>query len=186
MDHRQISVTYFTTEKLLISGTKMITVEEAWPEGSNLNVSSYTNVIPQFLTLPQQKSNQTNTLILVTSAPENREARFKIRKTWAEQKSLEKHKIEVNFVIGVTKEDQIDISDEIKVFSDILIVNVIDSYMNLTLKSVFILKYLSDINGLSDNLKTVMKTDDDCYVNIQALAHLTKMGNMGKTFLGKF
>ena len=57
--------------------------------------------------------------------------------------------------------------------------------MNLTLKSVFILKYLSDINGLSDNLKTVMKTDDDCYVNIQALAHLTKMGNMGKTFLGK-
>ena len=46
---------------------------------------------------------------LVTSAPENREARFKIRKTWAEQKSLEKHKIEVNFVIGVTKEDQIDI-----------------------------------------------------------------------------
>ena len=47
--------------------------------------------------------------LLVTSAPENREARFKIRKTWAEQKSLEKHKIEVNFVIGVTKEDQIDI-----------------------------------------------------------------------------
>ena len=78
------------------------------------------------------------------------------------------------------------ISDEIKVFSDILVVNVIDSYMNLTLKSVFILKYLSDINGLSDNLKTVMKTDDDCYVNIQALAHLTKMGNMGKTFIGKF
>ena len=37
------------------------------------------------------------------------------------------------------------ISDEIKVFSDILVVNVIDSYMNLTLKSVFILKYLSDI-----------------------------------------
>ena len=109
MDHRKISVTYSTTEKLLISGTKMITVEEAWPEGSNLNVSSYTNVIPQFLTLPQQKSNQTNTLILVTSAPENREARFKIRKTWAEQKSLEKYKIEVNFVIGVTKEDQIDI-----------------------------------------------------------------------------
>ena len=78
------------------------------------------------------------------------------------------------------------ISDEIKVFSDILVVNVIDSYMNLTLKSVFILKYLSDINGLSDNLKTVMKTDDDCYVNIQALAHLTKVGNMGKTFLGMF
>ena len=47
--------------------------------------------------------------LLVTSALENREARFKIRKTWAEQKSLEKHKIEVNFVIGVTKEDQIDI-----------------------------------------------------------------------------
>ena len=57
--------------------------------------------------------------------------------------------------------------------------------MNLTLKSVFILKYLSDINGLSKNLKTVMKTDDDCYVNIQALAHLIKNNNIGKSFLGK-
>ena len=44
----------------------------------------------------------------------------------------------MNFVIGVNKEDPIDISDEIKVFFDILVVNVMDSYMNLTLKSVFI------------------------------------------------
>ncbi len=85
----------------------------------------------------------------------------------------------------VTKEEEIDITDEVKVFSDILTVNVIDSYMNLTLKSVFILKYLSDINGLSNKLKTVMKTDDDCYVNIQALGHLIKNNNFGKSFLGK-
>ena len=142
-------------------------------------------MVPQFLTLPSRKSDQTTTLILVTSSPKNREARFQIRNTWAEANITKKYNIEVNFVLGVDKEENYDVSDEIEVFSDILIVNVIDSYMNLTLKSVFILKYLSDINGLSKNLKTVMKTDDDCYVNILALAHLIKNNSIGKIFLGK-
>ena len=119
-------------------------------------------MVPQFLTLPSRKSDQTTTLILVTSSPKNREARFQIRNTWAEVNITTKYNIEVNFVLGVDKEEKYDVSDEIEVFSDILIVNVIDSYMNLTLKSVFILKYLSDTNGVSKNLKAVMKTDDDC------------------------
>ena len=105
-------------------------------------------MIPQFLTLPSRKSDQTTTLILVTSSPKNREARFQIRNTWAEANITKKYNIEVNFVLGVDKEEKYDVNDEVKIFSDILIVNVIDSYMNLTLKSVFILKYLSDINGL--------------------------------------
>ena len=58
------------------------------------------------------------------------------------------------------------INEESEKHRDILVVNVLDSYMNLTLKSVFMLKYLSDISGLYESLQTVLKTDDDCYVNI--------------------
>ena len=80
--------------------------------------------------------------------------------------SIRKHKTEVNFVLGLQGSMSDVINEESEKHRDILVVNVLDSYMNLTLKSVFMLKYLSDISGLYESLQTVLKTDDDCYVNI--------------------
>ena len=55
----------------------------------------------------------------------------------------------MNFVLGDEGYSLSEvINEEAEQHQDILVVNVLDSYMNLTLKSVFMLKYLSDITGL--------------------------------------
>ena len=76
------------------------------------------------------------------------------------------------------------IAEESRLYKDILQEDFVDTYMNLTLKSMFILKYAnslvmsnqySDINSFDDNsedndeLEFVLKSDDNCYVNIEAL-----------------
>ena len=59
----------------------------------------------------------------------------------------------MNFVLGVEGYSLSEvINEEAERHQDILVVNVLDSYMNLTLKSVFMLKYLSDITGLHEGL----------------------------------
>ena len=68
-----------------------------------------------------------------------------------------KHNTEVNFVLGLQGNMSEMINKEAERHQDILVVNVLDSYMNLTLKSVFMLKYLSDISGLYESLQTVLK-----------------------------
>ena len=68
-----------------------------------------------------------------------------------------KHKTEVNFVLGLQGNMSKMINKEAERHQDILVVNVLDSYMNLTLKSVFMLKYLSDISGLYESLQTALK-----------------------------
>lgn len=48
-------------------------------------------------------------------------------------------------------------------FKDIIVEDVIDTYNNLTLKSIFMLKW---INSNCMNVPFVMKVDDDTYVNV--------------------
>ena len=136
--------------------------------GSDLNVSTYTKVYPQFLSDPQI-SHKSKVLVAIFSAPQNIQARTEIRQTWAQNSLKSKHKTSVIFIIG---QNNIDITPEIDTFQDILQINIVDSYMNLTLKSIFMVKYLSEIEGSYENLKFALKTDDDCYVNLQALSHL--------------
>ena len=68
------------------------------------------------------------------------------------------------------------ISDESLLYQDMLQEDFVDTYMNLTLKSMFILKYANSIvmsnndnNEANDKLEFVLKSDDNCYVNIEAL-----------------
>ena len=46
---------------------------------------------------------------------------------------------------------------------DILVEDFVDTYNNLTLKTVFTLKYASSLV----NLKYLFKSDDNCYLNLQ-------------------
>lgn len=117
---------------------------------------------------------------MVTSGPANFEARSAIRRTWGSASLASKENVEVNFVLGDPKNEgvQSEVVQEHEEFGDILQGNFQDSYMNLTLKSVFLLKYLSAIDGLYDGLKSVLKTDDDCYVNLPVLKHAAKNNKM--------
>ncbi len=54
-------------------------------------------------------------------------------------------------------------SEEQEIYQDILQENFVDSYNNLTLKSILTLKYYA---GLKKDKLLLLKTDDDSYVHI--------------------
>ena len=54
-----------------------------WTEKSDLNVSHYLAVEPQFHILPKRLYTDTEVIVLVASHPKGQEAREAIRKTWA-------------------------------------------------------------------------------------------------------
>ena len=140
-----------------------------------MNVSTYVQVEPNFWQLPSNKT-VCKLLILVASAPSNFQARSVIRKTWSNDKWALKHETCTIFVIGHKlgrPDDMLLVQAESQQFQDILGINVHDSYHNLTLKSVFMLKFVSSEIKLRQ-WKFLLKTDDDSYVNIPALAKLAR------------
>ena len=161
-------------------------VVPSWTPSSSLNITDYVQVNPQFFVLPKRKFDDTSTLVLVTSSCHQADQRNEIRKTWADTDRIRKYHVEVNFVIGVDSSGGVpnEVTKESAEHQDILVVNVIDTYLNLTLKSVFMLQYLSNIDGITDSLKTVLKTDDDCYVNVKALARMAKHLSAKPTMVG--
>ena len=48
---------------------------------------------------------------------------------------------------------------------DLLQEDFIDTYNNLTLKSMFVLKFVQNLS--TDSIKYLMKVDDDSYVNLR-------------------
>lgn len=103
----------------------------------------------------------------VTSAPANFRRRIAIRETWADvtafnhsvfktlhygaegsyRKAVDSRKrIQVTFLLGTTKNHSIQagIDEESRISQDILQENFVDSYQNLTLKSLFMLKWATE------------------------------------------
>ncbi|MCL4151711.1 UNVERIFIED_CONTAM: hypothetical protein GTU68_048778 [Idotea baltica] len=71
------------------------------------------------------------------------------------------------FILGrAPKEQEKVILEEHESYGDIIVEDFIDSYTNLTLKSLFILKW---IEMKCPQVKYVMKTDDDMFINIPNL-----------------
>ena len=73
------------------------------------------------------------------------------------------------FILGLTEGSQSpsqDIIEENNIHGDILVENFIDNYLNLTLKSVFMLKYFKDS---CNSAKFFIKVDDDVFLHIPKL-----------------
>jgi len=106
-------------------------------------------------------------LVGVFSAPANQEARAVIRRTWAA--SLSKYPgVKVLFMLGRADQPQIQTSleRESAEFNDIILEDFHDTYLNLTLKTTFLLKWISTE---CTNAKFVFKVDDDVFVNTERL-----------------
>ena len=59
---------------------------------------------------------------------------------------------------------------------DIIQENFLDSYNNLTLKSILMLKYVK--NNCENKVKYVMKCDDDTFINVPNLIHVLLGGTI--------
>eukprot|EP00057_Strongylocentrotus_purpuratus_P016664 XP_011671138.1 PREDICTED: uncharacterized protein LOC105441590 [Strongylocentrotus purpuratus] len=111
-----------------------------------------------------QESNIT-LLILVLSSPSNFVRRDTIRRTWMATASSRNLSTKTLFLLGATKNKglQMFITQEAERWHDIIQEDFVDSYFNLTIKTVMGLKWASKF---CLNAAFVMKSDDDIMLNI--------------------
>lgn len=104
-------------------------------------------------------------LILVSSAPSNVEKRHAIRQTWGFY--ARKANVALAFVLGASPATmRITVAAEDALFGDLVVGNSIDSYANLTLKTLSMLEWANTYCRHSPRL---LKTDDDVFVNVPRL-----------------
>ncbi|XP_044765255.1 beta-1,3-galactosyltransferase 5-like [Coccinella septempunctata] len=105
-------------------------------------------------------------LIAVTSAPSHENARTAIRETWGNF-AIRKD-IAVAFMLGISSNETVNsnIKREQNLFGDIIQGKFIDTYDNLTLKTISMLEW---VDKFCSKANYVLKTDDDMFINISRL-----------------
>ncbi|XP_066962296.1 beta-1,3-galactosyltransferase 5-like [Macrobrachium rosenbergii] len=129
------------------------------------------NLIPEQVTWthdlnPTQVCDGNDPLILVvvTSAVHKKEPREFIRRTWANPRLYPYTKMRQIFIIGATKNIalQEEVDKESDKYNDIIQYDFIDSYNNLTYKTMSLLKWVVD---RCPQVPFIAKIDDDVVVN---------------------
>ncbi|KAG8195490.1 hypothetical protein JTE90_010794 [Oedothorax gibbosus] len=110
--------------------------------------------------------------VVVCSAVANAGARNAIRDTWA-QDAKHAGNLRVFFLLGKSPNDSLNalVSSESEKFGDIIQQDFVDSYNNLTIKSVMMLKWATEHCSKAN---FIMKTDDDMFVHLPNLFRLLK------------
>ena len=81
------------------------------------------------------------------------------------------------------QEFHLDLEYESDLFGDIIITDHVDSYNNLTLKSVFTLKFFLNESNFHDSKPPfyLMKVDNDVYLNVSQLLRLLEDRKLNKS-----
>jgi hypothetical protein len=113
--------------------------------------------------------------VSVISGPNNFERRATIRRTWPahlrNQTNLN-HPLDVvgfGFLVGLTNDSVVQqkVKEESEQFGDILQVNMIDRYVDLSVKLASLFNW---VDTYCPRVDFVLKVDDDVYVNVHNLA----------------
>ncbi len=130
--------------------------------------------IQQTCSTKNDADNLNSVFVVVVSAPSYFEKRDAIRRTWMQNLMDKTVRDLVNvagfaFLVGLTDIENIqaDIEKENRKHGDIIQVDILDTYNNLTLKSVSILNW---VIKFCPQVNFVAKVDDDVYVNVRNLA----------------
>ena len=105
-------------------------------------------------------------LIIIMSAPYHIEARTAIRQTWGHYG--QRRDVSVIFMLGSTRDTKIEkqLQQEQKLYGDIIRGRYLDSYSNLTLKTISSLEW---VTIHCTDVKFILKTDDDMFINVPRL-----------------
>ncbi|XP_023184902.1 beta-1,3-galactosyltransferase 1-like isoform X1 [Xiphophorus maculatus] len=114
-------------------------------------------------------------VVMIPVAPQGREARDIIRRTWGRESQVLGQLISYYFLLGKSRigndaeppEEQI--LNESKKYHDILQSNFLDSYKNLTIKTMVMLEWLG---SHCPNTSYAMKVDSDTFLNVRNLVDL--------------
>jgi len=125
-------------------------------------------------------------LIVVCSAVANWEARIAVRESWAKDQ-LTLSGVRVVFLVGhlVNNSRQEQLVEEQENFGDLVQEDFLDSYANLTVKSVMLLKWFTQTCEKGPKgPQYVLKTDDDMYINLVKLWELVQANKKPQLLMG--
>lgn len=131
----------------------------------------------KYLTLAKKCKKSTELLVCVFSKPMNVENRIAIRDTWG--RALTSAGAEVVFLLGKSRGPILH--EEIRAYADIVQEDFIDSYYNLTLKSLAMIRYAATY---CPHVKHVLKVDDDVLINTRKLLTDISYLKLPKTIWG--
>ncbi|CAH1153823.1 unnamed protein product [Phaedon cochleariae] len=105
-------------------------------------------------------------LIAITSAPSHETARLAVRETWGHF-AIRKD-IAIAFMLGATSNQTVNknLEQEQGIFGDIIQGKFVDTYDNLTLKTISMLEW---VDRFCPKAQFVLKTDDDMFINVSRL-----------------
>lgn len=105
-------------------------------------------------------------VIVIMSAPSHIEARTAIRQTWGHYG--QRRDVSLVFMLGLTGNKNIEklLQQEQRLYGDIVRGRNVDSYSNLTLKTISSLEWVS---MYCSGVKFMLKTDDDMFINVPLL-----------------
>ena len=114
------------------------------------------------------KQKDVELLFMINSKSGNFLKRKTIRETWANKQEMNTYSMDYIFLIGTTyvNQDHDLIQCETRLFDDIIQVNILDTYANLTLKTLAGFKWVS-LN--CKRAQIIFKTDDDMWINLDVL-----------------
>lgn len=113
-------------------------------------------------------------VLMVPVAPNNREARDAVRSTWGSEKMVMNKVVSLFFILGQPgpegrEELQQKIFHESKEHHDIIQSDFLDSYKNLTIKTMLIMDWLKTY---CQNASYAMKIDSDMFLNVDILMNM--------------
>lgn len=105
-------------------------------------------------------------LIIITSAHAHQDARLAIRQTWGHYGT--RRDVAIAFILGHTNNKTLEnaLNNENYIYGDLIRGHFIDSYNNLTLKTISALEW---VDQNCPQAKFVLKTDDDMFINVPKL-----------------
>lgn len=113
-------------------------------------------------------------LVAITSAPSHESSRMAIRQTWGHY--TQRRDVAVAFMLGSTANATLNerIEEEQFIYGDIIKGKFIDTYDNLTLKTISMLEW---IDNYCPKASFVLKTDDDMFINVSRLLYFINKHN---------
>lgn len=118
------------------------------------------------------KNPKVDLLFLIFSESTHRKERDLIRKTWVTLMKDDNYVVKYAFLLGAsqTKIDHQTLLTENGRYGDIIQENFVDSFRNLTLKTVMAFKWAST---MCSQAQFVFKADDDMFVNVKRVLNHT-------------
>ncbi|KAL1251177.1 hypothetical protein QQF64_018973 [Cirrhinus molitorella] len=110
-------------------------------------------------------------VLMVPVAPHQLEARNTIRSTWGAESSVQGKAVLTLFFVGLTggSKAQQQLEEESRQHRDLVQSNFVDSYFNLTIKTMVIMDWLAT---RCPQASYAMKADSDIYLNLENLMNL--------------